>query len=58
MEPAKPTIRRCVISTRKSSEGPGGGLQPLRDYREACEALIRSQAAEGWHPGYFGVFGG
>src|SRR6202140_4972417 len=41
--------RRCAIYTRKSSEeGLEQDYNSLHAQREACEALIRSQAGEGW----------
>jgi site-specific DNA recombinase len=40
MEHARPTIRRCAIYTRKSSEE---GLE--QNFNEACEAFIKSQAS-------------
>jgi len=49
MERIKPTIRRCAIYTRKSSEeGLEQEFNSLHAQREACEAFIRSQAGEGW----------
>lgn len=40
---------RCAIYTRKSSEeGLEQDFNSLHAQREACEAYIRSQAAEGW----------
>jgi site-specific DNA recombinase len=49
MEPAKPTLRRCAIYTRKSSEeGLEQNFNSLHAQREACEAFIKSQASEGW----------
>src|SRR6516165_914570 len=49
MEPARPTIRRCAIYTRKSSEeGLEQNFNSLHAQREACEAFIKSQASEGW----------
>jgi len=42
-------IRRCAIYTRKSSdEGLEQNFNSLHAQREACEAFIASQAAEGW----------
>jgi site-specific DNA recombinase len=41
--------KRCAIYTRKSSEeGLEQSFNSLHAQREACEAYIRSQAAEGW----------
>jgi Resolvase, N terminal domain len=49
MEDAKPTLRRCAIYTRKSSEeGLEQNFNSLHAQREACEAFIKSQASEGW----------
>src|ERR1700757_4337170 len=49
MEHAKPMLRRCAIYTRKSSEeGLEQNFNSLQAQREACEAFIKSQAAEGW----------
>lgn len=40
---------RCAIYTRKSSEeGLDQSFNSLHAQREACEAYIKSQAAEGW----------
>ena len=45
--PAK--IVRCAIYTRKSSEeGLDQAFNSLHAQREACEAYIKSQVAEGW----------
>jgi site-specific DNA recombinase len=42
-------IRRCAVYTRKSSEeGLEQDFNSLQAQREACEAFIRSQRAEGW----------
>jgi len=42
-------IRRCAVYTRKSSEeGLEQEFNSLHAQRKACEAFIRSQAAEGW----------
>jgi site-specific DNA recombinase len=50
MQQAKPSIRRCAIYTRKSSEeGLEQNFNSLHAQREACEAFIKSQASEGWH---------
>ncbi len=44
-----PSIRRCAVYTRKSSEeGLEQNFNSLHAQREACEAFIRSQAGEGW----------
>ena len=49
MELAKPSRRRCAIYTRKSSEeGLEQDFNSLHAQREACEAFIKSQIAEGW----------
>jgi site-specific DNA recombinase len=49
MEQTKPSVRRCAIYTRKSSEeGLEQDFNSLHAQREACEAFIRSQAGEGW----------
>jgi len=41
--------KRCAIYTRKSSEeGLEQSFNSLDAQREACEAYVRSQAAEGW----------
>jgi site-specific DNA recombinase len=53
MNMQKPTIqkRRCAIYTRKSSEeGLDQEFNSLDAQREACEAYIVSQKAEGWVP--------
>ena len=43
--------RRCAIYTRKSSEeGLEQDFNSLDAQREACEAYIKSQVAEGWRP--------
>ena len=48
MEDAKPTLRRCAIYTRKSSEeGLEQNFNSLHAQREACEAFIKSQASGG-----------
>ncbi|WP_298163283.1 recombinase family protein [Brevundimonas sp.] len=42
-------VIRCAIYTRKSSEeGLDQAFNSLHAQREACEAYIKSQAAEGW----------
>jgi site-specific DNA recombinase len=49
--PAKPIVRkvRCAVYTRKSSEeGLEQEFNSLDAQREACEAYILSQRAEGW----------
>jgi site-specific DNA recombinase len=49
MEDVKPSVRRCAVYTRKSSEeGLEQGFNSLHAQREACEAFIRSQQGEGW----------
>jgi site-specific DNA recombinase len=49
MERAKAKLRRCALYTRKSSEqGLEQDFNSLHAQREACEAFVRSQAAEGW----------
>jgi DNA invertase Pin-like site-specific DNA recombinase len=49
MEDAKPSVRRCAVYTRKSSEeGLEQDFNSLHAQREACEAFIKSQAGEGW----------
>jgi site-specific DNA recombinase len=49
MERGKSQPRRCAIYTRKSSEeGLEQDFNSLHAQREACEAFIKSQAAEGW----------
>ena len=46
---ANPSLRRCAIYTRKSSEeGLEQDFNSLHAQREACEAFIKSQAGEGW----------
>ncbi|WP_457107620.1 recombinase family protein [Methylobacterium sp. P5_C11] len=49
-EPApKPTLRRCAIYTRVSTEhGLEQEFNSLDNQREAAEAYIKSQAHEGW----------
>jgi site-specific DNA recombinase len=43
--------RQCAIYTRKSTdEGLEQDFNSLDAQREACEAFIRSQRHEGWHP--------
>jgi site-specific DNA recombinase len=49
--PTKPLVRkvRCAVYTRKSSEeGPDQEFNSLDAQREACEAYVASQRAEGW----------
>ena len=49
MEDVKPSVRRCAVYTRKSSEeGLEKDFNSLHAQREACEAFIKSQAGEGW----------
>ena len=49
MEQSEPKARRCAVYTRKSSEeGLEQNFNSLHAQREACEAFVRSQAAEGW----------
>src|SRR5665213_214485 len=49
MVTGKPSIRRCAVYTRKSSEeGLEQEFNALHAQREACEAFIRSQRGEGW----------
>src|SRR5215472_9803508 len=44
-----PSVRRCAIYTRKSSEeGLTQDFNSLHAQREACEAFIKSQQSEGW----------
>jgi site-specific DNA recombinase len=46
---ANPSLKRCAIYTRKSSdEGLEQDFNSLHAQREACEAFIKSQAGEGW----------
>ena len=43
------TVVRCAIYTRKStSEGLDSDFNTLDAQREACEAYVKSQRAEGW----------
>ena len=43
------TKKRCAIYTRKSSEeGLEQYFNSLHAQREACEAFVKSQVAEGW----------
>ena len=47
--PVPSKIVRCAIYTRKSSEeGLDQAFNSLHAQREACEAYIKSQVAEGW----------
>ena len=49
MQQSKPSIRRCAIYTRKSSEeGLEQNFNSLHAQREAYEAFIKSQDGEGW----------
>ncbi len=49
MEHVNPSVRRCAVYTRKSSEeGLEQDFNSLHAQREACEAFIKSQAGEGW----------
>jgi DNA invertase Pin-like site-specific DNA recombinase len=49
VEPRSQKTLRCAIYTRKSSEeGLEQEFNSLHAQREACEAFIRSQQAEGW----------
>jgi site-specific DNA recombinase len=49
MERPKPSVRRCAIYTRKSSEeGLEQDFNSLHAQREGSEAFIKSQAGEGW----------
>jgi site-specific DNA recombinase len=49
MKEAPPKRLRCAIYTRKSSEeGLDMEFNSLDAQREACEAYIASQKAEGW----------
>jgi site-specific DNA recombinase len=49
MELGERALRRCAVYTRKSSEeGLEQDFNSLDAQREACAALIRSQAGEGW----------
>lgn len=46
---AKPTVKRCAIYTRKSSEeGLEKEYNSLDAQRDAAEAFVRSQKHEGW----------
>ena len=47
----KPQIKNCAIYCRKSTdEGLDQDFNTLHAQREACEAYIMSQRAEGWKP--------
>ena len=47
--PAKRTVMRCAIYTRKStSEGLDQAFNTLDAQRESCEAYVASQRHEGW----------
>jgi site-specific DNA recombinase len=47
----RPTVRRCAIYTRKSSdEGLDQAYNSLDAQRDACRAYITSQTHEGWVP--------
>ena len=47
--PGKPSILRCAIYTRVSTEhGLDQDFNSLDAQREACEAYVRSQTHEGW----------
>lgn len=51
MKPAAPVVRklRCAVYTRKSTEeGLEQEFNTLHAQREACEAYVQSQKAEGW----------
>ena len=52
-KPAAPARKlRCAVYTRKSTEeGLEQEFNSLDAQREACEAYIASQKAEGWHVG-------
>ncbi|MEQ9639622.1 MAG: recombinase family protein [Alphaproteobacteria bacterium] len=46
---SRPKVIRCAIYTRKSTdEGLEQDFNSLHAQREACEAYIKSQVAEGW----------
>ncbi len=48
-QPATPTLVRCAVYTRKSTEeGLEQEFNSLDAQREAAEAFIKSQAGEGW----------
>ncbi len=47
--PAKRTVVRCAIYTRKSTEeGLDQAFNSLDAQRESAEAYVQSQASEGW----------
>jgi len=49
MNKQSPSIKRCAIYTRKSSEeGLEQSFNSLDAQREACESYITSQQHEGW----------
>jgi len=51
MKPTAPVVRklRCAVYTRKSTEeGLDQEFNTLQAQREACEAYVQSQKAEGW----------
>jgi DNA invertase Pin-like site-specific DNA recombinase len=51
MKPTAPAVRklRCAVYTRKSTEeGLDQEFNTLQAQREACEAYVQSQKAEGW----------
>ena len=49
LAPPAPRKLRCAVYTRKSSEeGLEQAFNSLDAQREACEAYILSQRAEGW----------
>lgn len=51
MKPTQPIVRklRCAVYTRKSTEeGLDQEFNTLQAQREACEAYVQSQKAEGW----------
>src|SRR6516164_216089 len=51
MKPTERKVFRCAIYTRKSTEhNLDLEFNSLDAQREACEAYIKSQAHEGWHP--------
>ncbi len=49
--PASVRMRRCAVYTRKSTdEGLDQAFNSLDAQRDACEAYVASQRAEGWVP--------
>jgi site-specific DNA recombinase len=51
-DPMKPPVKHCAIYTRKSTEeGLEQEFNTLDAQREACQAYIISQKAEGWSAG-------